>query len=129
MRTIVACGLAGLMPSTAWFDSHPLSAAEPDKLHRIVLSAPEELQQLFTYTGHPFAMVSSHRGGPGPGFPENCIETFEGTLRYTYSLLEVSPRLSADGNVVIHHDSTLERTTTGTGKLSDQTLAELKQLR
>ena len=103
--------------------------ASLSRLHRIVVDAPEDLQQLLRSTGRPLPMVSSHRGGAGPGFPENCIETFERTLAHTHSLLEIDPRLTADGEVVIHHDATLERTTTGIGRLSDHTLAQLEQLR
>lgn len=74
-------------------------------------------------------LLSAHRGGAGPGFPENCLETFEHTLRHTFAMLEIDPRMTKDGEIVIHHDATLDRTTTGTGKVIDKSLAELKQLR
>jgi glycerophosphoryl diester phosphodiesterase len=50
-------------------------------------------------------------------------------VRHTFALLEVDPRMTKDGEIVLHHDPTLERTTTGSGRLADFTLAELKQLR
>lgn len=74
-------------------------------------------------------MVSAHRGGSAKGFPENCIPTFEHTLQSTYAMLEIDPRRTKDGAIVLHHDATVERTTTGSGKVADLTLAELKQLR
>jgi len=43
--------------------------------------------------------------------------------------MEVDPRYTKDGVIVLFHDSTLDRCSTGTGKVSDQTLAELKQLK
>jgi len=43
-------------------------------------------------------------------------------------MLEVDPRLTKDGQIVIHHDATLDRTTTGSGRVADHTLAELKSL-
>ncbi len=98
-------------------------------LHRIAPQSPAELRDLFRYTGTPRPIVSAHRGGAGPGYPENCIATFEHTLSKTFSMLEIDPRMTKDGHVVLHHDATLDRTTTGTGKLADKTLAELKQLR
>ena len=84
---------------------------------------------LLKYTGEPLPLVSGHRGGAAIGFPENCIATFEHTLEHTFALLEVDPRYTKDGEIVIHHDPRLERTTTGKGLLTDHTLAELKQLR
>lgn len=101
----------------------------PTRLHRICPQTPEELRELFRYTGESMPLVSAHRGGAGPGYPENCIATFEHTLATTYSMLEIDPRLSKDGVIVLHHDATLERTTTGFGKVADKTLGELKKLR
>jgi glycerophosphoryl diester phosphodiesterase len=43
--------------------------------------------------------------------------------------MEIDPRYTKDGEIVVHHDATLERTTTGTGRVVDHTLRELKQLR
>jgi glycerophosphoryl diester phosphodiesterase len=74
-------------------------------------------------------LVSGHRGGAAIGFPENCIATFEHTLANTFAMLEIDPRYAKDGAIVVHHDPTLERTTTGKGKVTDSTLEELKQLR
>jgi glycerophosphoryl diester phosphodiesterase len=44
-------------------------------------------------------------------------------------MLEVDPRYTKDGAIVLHHDPSLERTTTGKGLVANHTLAELKQLR
>ena len=87
------------------------------------------MQELFQPTGRPLPFVSAHRGGARKGFPENCIATFEDTLRHTFAIIELDPRRTKDGVIVVHHDATLERTTTGKGKVADFTLAELKQLR
>lgn len=99
------------------------------RLHRIVPRTAQDLQALLKFSPGSSAFVSAHRGGPGKGFPENCIATFEHTLQHTFSLLEIDPRRTKDGAIVVHHDATLERTTTGAGKVADFTLAELKQLR
>jgi glycerophosphoryl diester phosphodiesterase len=63
------------------------------------------------------------------GYPENSIATFVNTLRYTPAFFEIDPRLTKDSVAVLMHDVTLDRTTTGTGKVSDYTLAELMQFR
>ncbi|RZJ92269.1 MAG: glycerophosphodiester phosphodiesterase family protein [Chryseobacterium sp.] len=88
-----------------------------------------ELQQFFNYTGKSTPIISGHRGGTVKGFPENCIATFENTLKYTPAFFEIDPRLTKDSVMVLMHDATLERTTTGTGKVSDYTFAELQKFR
>lgn len=98
-------------------------------LHRIDPQSAAGLQELFRRTAEPLPFVSAHRGGPQPGFPENCLATFENTLQRSYAILEIDPRMTKDGAIVVHHDATLERTTTGKGRVVDLTLAELKQLR
>ncbi|MGV3663626.1 MAG: glycerophosphodiester phosphodiesterase family protein [Prosthecobacter sp.] len=103
--------------------------ASVSPLHRIVPRTAKDLQTVLRFSQAPLPFVSAHRGGPGKGFPENCIATFESTLLHTFALLEIDPRRTKDGGIVVHHDATLERTTTGSGKVADLTLAELKQLR
>jgi glycerophosphoryl diester phosphodiesterase len=103
--------------------------AQETALHRIHPQTAQDLQSLLQFKGKPLFFVSAHRGGPIQGFPENCIPTFEHTLQYTYAILEIDPRRTKEGAIVVHHDATLERTTTGTGRVIDFTLAELKQLR
>jgi glycerophosphoryl diester phosphodiesterase len=73
-------------------------------------------------------LISAHRGGPMRGYPENAVESFENVLNYGPCLIECDVRLSRDGHLVMMHDSTLDRTTTGKGKVSDFSLARLKQL-
>ena len=99
------------------------------KLHRIDAQTPQGLQELFKHSEEALPVVSAHRGGPMAGYPENCIATFEHTLAAGFAMLEIDPRYTKDGSIVVVHDATLERTTTGKGKVTDFTLAELKQLK
>ena len=73
--------------------------------------------------------VAAHRGGPVPGLPENALETFENVLNHAPALIETDVRRTADGTLVLMHDATLDRTTTGTGDLEDATFAEVRRLR
>ena len=111
----------------------PLSAATAPQpasgLHRIDAGTPQGLQDLFAPGPEALPLVSAHRGGAGPGFPENCIATFEQTLRHGWAMLEIDPRYTKDRMLVLNHDPTLDRTTSGTGRVADYTLAELKELR
>ncbi|HZJ35756.1 MAG TPA: glycerophosphodiester phosphodiesterase family protein, partial [Gillisia sp.] len=63
------------------------------------------------------------------GYPENCIATFENTLKHTSAIMEIDPRLTKDSVIVLMHDATLDRTTNGTGKVSDHTWEKLRQLK
>lgn len=99
------------------------------KLHRLKLSSPDDVKSFFKYTPNGVPLVSSHRGGPMKGYPENCIETFAHTLRSTHSILEIDPHYTKDSMIVLMHDPTLDRTSNGTGKISDLTLKELKALK
>jgi glycerophosphoryl diester phosphodiesterase len=97
--------------------------------HCIDAKSGSGLMELLAYSEEELPLVSGHRGGAAIGFPENCIATFENTLKHTFAMLEIDPRYAKDGTIVVHHDATLERTTSGKGKVADHTLAELKSLR
>jgi glycerophosphoryl diester phosphodiesterase len=106
-----------------------LQAQKLKNLHTLQVKTSAELHQFFRYTGEDIPLISGHRGGTTKGFPENCIATFENTLRFTPAFFEIDPRLTKDSVIVLMHDATLDRTTTGTGKVSDYTWEELKQLK
>jgi glycerophosphoryl diester phosphodiesterase len=120
MKSVIALNLLALL---AW-PSFPADSAE----HRLDPRTPEGLRELFQRTGEPLPVVSAHRGGPMKGFPENCLATFSNTLQHTFSLMEIDPRYTKDGEIVLFHDATLERTSTGQGRVADHTLAELRRL-
>jgi len=117
------------LPSPALSGTVASSSSPSSLLHAINPQDPEGLRELFRYTGESLHLVSAHRGGPRRGFPENCIATFENTLKHTFAIMEIDPRYSKDGAIVVHHDATLKRTTTGAGRVEDFTLSELKELR
>ncbi|MDP0490347.1 MAG: esterase-like activity of phytase family protein [Verrucomicrobiota bacterium JB023] len=72
--------------------------------------------------------VSAHRGGFKEGYPENALETFEETLRFAPATLEVDLRRTADGVWILMHDSRINRTTTGEGRVNNLTWDELDPL-
>ncbi len=69
----------------------------------------------------------AHRGG-GKEAPENTIPAFENSAENGIDVLELDVRATKDGELVVIHDSKLERTTNGTGAVGEKTLAELKGL-
>ncbi|MFC3197668.1 glycerophosphodiester phosphodiesterase family protein [Parapedobacter deserti] len=104
----------------------PGNAQEP--MHTMDFKQPDELKSFLRYQPDRPVLISAHRGGAAPGYPENSIHTFARTLSYTPAFMEIDPRYSKDGQVVLLHDDTLSRMTTGRGKVIDHTLAELRQL-
>ena len=72
-------------------------------------------------------IVYAHRGGAALR-PENTIAAFDHGMALGADGLEFDVHLSSDGVVVVHHDSTLERTTSGRGAVEQFTAAELAQL-
>ena len=74
-----------------------------------------------------YIYVSGHRGWFDK-YPENTMESFQAALDLGVDQIETDIRVSKDGELVLFHDSSLERTTNGTGLLIEKTLAELKEL-
>jgi glycerophosphoryl diester phosphodiesterase len=97
------------------------------RLHTVNIQSLAELQEYFHYSPDKDLIISGHRGGMMAGYPENCIASCEKTLSLMPSFFEIDPRLTKDGVLVLMHDATLNRTTTGKGKVSDHTCAELRQ--
>ena len=83
----------------------------------------------FRYSGDSSILISGHRGGIEEGFPENSLEGFKHVLGQMPAFFEIDPRLTKDRVAVLLHDPTLERTTTGSGKLADYTWEELQKIR
>ncbi len=104
----------------------PAYALQPD-LHRVKIRSIEDLQAYFTYTPDRDILISGHRGGMMPGYPENCIESCEKTLSLMPTFFEVDFSFTKDSVLVLMHDLTIDRTTTGTGNVSDYTYAQLRK--
>ena len=92
------------------------------------LEGIEDLYKFFTYSGNSYPLVSAHRGGPQQHLPENAIETFAYHAKNFPLIIECDIRMSKDSVLVLMHDETLDRTSTGKGLVSDYTLSELKKL-
>jgi glycerophosphoryl diester phosphodiesterase len=73
--------------------------------------------------------ISAHRGGMNfAAYPENCIETFELLLSQIPAIIELDVEMTADSVLIILHDNTLHRTTTGAGAVAAHTWEQLKGL-
>lgn len=78
------------------------------------------------WTGKFPVLVTAHRGFSGDA-PENTLAAFKKAMEVGSDMMELDVRFSKDGQIVVMHDDTLDRTANGRGKVSDYTLKELKQ--
>ena len=105
-----------------------LSFIATTKQYYLSFKSKKELNNFLNRKTAGFPLISAHRGGPMPGFPENAIETFENATRYQPVIIEFDVALSKDSALVIMHDDKLDRTTTGTGAIGGYTYIELQKL-
>lgn len=76
----------------------------------------------------PGIKVVAHRGGVGLGVPENTLPAIERAIEVGAQLIEIDIRETKDGHLVLMHDSTVDRTTDGSGAVNRMTLEEIRQL-
>ena len=82
--------------------------------------------------GHPYLagapIFCAHRGGARLA-PENTMEAFRSAVeRWEVDMLEMDVRLTTDGEVVVFHDPTVDRTTDGSGPIEEMSWAEVREL-
>ncbi|MCK5814975.1 MAG: glycerophosphodiester phosphodiesterase family protein [Flavobacteriaceae bacterium] len=70
-------------------------------------------------------LVAAHRGAHIDNF-ENSIESIHHAIALGVDIVELDVRTTKDGYLVLMHDSHIDRTTTGKGKVEDLTFAELR---
>lgn len=71
-------------------------------------------------------LVAAHRGAHMGNY-ENSIASTRQSIRLGVDIIEVDVRTTNDGHLVLMHDSSIDRTTTGKGKVEDLTLTEIRK--
>lgn len=71
-------------------------------------------------------LVIAHRGAAGEA-PENTLGSFRLALEQGADAIELDVHLSRDGELIVCHDHTIDRTTTGSGAIRELTVSELKR--
>ena len=72
-------------------------------------------------------LVHAHQGGDHV-WPGNTMLALGEADALGVDILELDVHLTADGEVIVLHDATVDRTSDGTGRVADMTLAELRSL-
>jgi len=117
MKNCIAAGLLVLS----------LAGCSPKTYTRVPAGKSAEF---FGYHPNQTPKISAHRGGGDlKGYPENCIESFAYLAKQLPVVIECDIDLTKDSVLVMMHDQTLDRTTTGTGRLIEKTYAELAPFR
>ena len=73
-----------------------------------------------------YVVVVAHRGD-WRNYPENSLEAIESVIRMGVDVMELDLKMTRDSVLVLCHDWTIDRTTTGSGAVSDFTFAELQR--
>lgn len=84
-------------------------------------------QSVPTFFNGPAPYIFAHRGGMALK-PEQTKLAFDNAVEFGVNGFETDVRLTKDQQLLVFHDATVDRTTNGSGKVSEHTLAELKKL-
>ena len=75
----------------------------------------------------PMPLVIAHRGNSAHR-PENTLAAFASALEIGAAIAEFDVHLTRDGEVVVIHDATLDRTTNGHGAVRNMTMADIRRV-
>lgn len=92
------------------------------------LSPPAAALEMIGNPQSKGVLIAAHRGAWSAA-PENSVPALEACVALGVAIMEIDVQLTADRQLVVLHDRTIDRMTNGKGDVKDQTLAELKQLR
>jgi glycerophosphoryl diester phosphodiesterase len=99
------------------------------KRRRIKRTGFRRLRRKTSGTLLPPLQRIAHRGASGQGLaPENTLASFEKAIEVGVDAIEIDVHLTADNQVVVIHDRTVDRTTDGSGPVDTMTLNEIREL-
>ena len=95
----------------------------------LTMQAANHVDSLLNCLHNPksnYVFVIAHRAD-WRGAPENSIQGIENSIRMGVDMVEIDIQRTADGQFVLMHDATLDRTSTGKGRVSVYTLDQIRQ--
>jgi len=93
-----------------------------------VVCAPAQEEAENPDKGPRRPMTVGHRGAVSLA-DENTLKSFSIAAEHGIDYFECDPRMTKDGEIVLMHDETVDRTTDGSGRVDEMTLEEIKELR
>ena len=92
------------------------------------LTRTEAIREKLVSGDRSYVFVAMHRGD-WRNFPENSKGAILSSIRLGADIVELDVHMTKDGRFILNHDSTIDRTTTGKGKVRDLTLAEIREFK
>lgn len=95
------------------------------------LNAQSRVDSILTKLRNPDlqeVLVVAHRGD-WRNFPENSIAAIESAIKMGVDIAELDVQRTKDGHLILMHDATLDRTTTGKGRVDEWTLDSIRTLK
>lgn len=111
-----------------WHEEDPvrMAAIRTKPVTGICSDMPELVNPFRPPSDYPFGIVC-HRGANSIA-PENTLPALECALAAGFDFIELDLHITADGEIVVIHDPMLDRTTNGTGPVTQHTLADILTL-
>ena len=91
----------------------------------LLAAAPASAANRWIEKGAPLNIA--HQGGEDE-FPSNTLYAFKQAVKAGADMLELDVGVTADGKLVVSHDTTLDRTTNGRGTIQSHTLRQIRRL-
>jgi len=110
----------GQQPTKEAINNEPLTILKPERNLDFII-------ECYFNPNDDFIMVVAHRGD-WRNFPENSILAIRSAIKLGVDMVEIDIRKTKDGRFVLMHDPTIDRTTTGTGDITEITFEELQSL-
>lgn len=117
---IFSCKVKNENQKTSIFSDKNLVARKMD-------STPNASEILDAYLHGTNVLVALHRSGWRHA-PENSMLAIQQAIKMGVDIIEIDLCKTKDGEVILMHDRTLDRTTSGSGFVKDYTLEEIKKL-
>jgi len=99
-------------------------------IEKYVIEKNNRLEKIINRLKNPsddYVMVTAHRGD-WRNAPENSLLSIENSVKMGVDIVEIDLQMTKDSVIVLMHDTSIDRTTTGTGKVKDYTYEELQSL-
>lgn len=92
------------------------------------LCRAEKIRSSLMGRGDQHVLVVSHRAH-WRDYPENSLEAIESAIALGVDIVEIDLQCTQDSQLIVMHDSRIDRTTTGKGKVAEMTLDSIRMFR
>ena len=128
LRTAASCAAIVLFAALG-----PLTGCTSPQCSACCKQAPsqtrtERIRAKLLSKDRDYVFVAMHRGD-WRNFPENSKDAILSCIALGADIVELDAQMTKDGHFILLHDGSLDRTTTGKGKVKDLTLAEIKKFK